>query len=316
MGVVRVAVKPKDGRDLPKLVEGLKKMAKSDPLVVCEMGESGEHVIAGCGELHVEICLKDLKDDYAQCDFITSDPVVSYRETITDKSSTTCLAKSPNKHNRLWMEGCPLGDEYANDIDAGKLGAKHDAKDRAKELAEKYDWDKNHALKIWCFGPETEGANVVVDTTVPCSPQRDQGARRLRVPVGDEGGADLRGADARDPLQHQGRDHAHGRHPPWRRADHACHPPLRLRLRDDGLAVAPGADLPRRHHGPVRRPGRDLQLHEPAPWDHLPGGAAGGHELAADACAPAGVGVLRVHRRASAGDVRAGVPAVLVLALG
>ena len=64
------------------------------------------------------------------------------------------------------MEGCPLGDEYANDIDAGKLGAKHDAKERAKELAEKYDWDKNHALKIWCFGPETEGANVVVDTTV------------------------------------------------------------------------------------------------------------------------------------------------------
>merc|ERR1719238_743011 len=164
--VVRVAVKPKDGRDLPKLVEGLKKMAKSDPLVVCEMGESGEHVIAGCGELHVEICLKDLKDDYAQCDFITSDPVVSYRETVTAQSSTTCLAKSPNKHNRMWMEGCPLGDEYANDIDAGKLGAKHDAKERAKELAEKYDWDKNHALKIWCFGPETEGANVVVDTTV------------------------------------------------------------------------------------------------------------------------------------------------------
>merc|ERR1719352_927814 len=62
--VVRVAVKPKDGRDLPKLVEGLKKMAKSDPLVVCEMGESGEHVIAGCGELHVEICLKDLRDDF------------------------------------------------------------------------------------------------------------------------------------------------------------------------------------------------------------------------------------------------------------
>merc|ERR1719502_941637 len=137
--VVRVAVKPKDGRDLPKLVEGLKKMAKSDPLVVCEMGESGEHVIAGCGELHVEICLKDLKDDYAGVDFHVSEPVVSYRETVTAQSSTTCLAKSPNKHNRLWMEGQPLGDEYANDIDAGKLGAKHDVKDRAKELAEKYD---------------------------------------------------------------------------------------------------------------------------------------------------------------------------------
>merc|ERR1719218_488198 len=164
--VVRVAVDVTNANDLPKLVQGLKKLSKSDPLVVCITEESGEHVIAGCGELHVEICLKDLKDDYAQCDFIVSDPVVSYRETVTDKSSMTCLAKSPNKHNRLWMEGCPLGDEYANDIDAGKLGAKHEAKDRAKELAEKYDWDKNHALKIWCFGPETEGANVVVDTTV------------------------------------------------------------------------------------------------------------------------------------------------------
>merc|ERR1719473_2600929 len=100
--VVRVAVRPKDGRDLPKLVEGLKKMAKSDPLVVCEMGEAGEHIIAGCGELHVEICLKDLRDDYAQVDFITSDPVVSYRETVTGPSSQTCLAKSPNKHNRLF----------------------------------------------------------------------------------------------------------------------------------------------------------------------------------------------------------------------
>merc|ERR1712178_137131 len=101
--VVKVAVKPKDGKDLPKLVEGLKKLSKSDPLVVCTTEESGEHVIAGCGELHVEICLKDLKDEYAGCDFTVSDPVVSYRETVTDKSSITCLAKSPNKHNRVYM---------------------------------------------------------------------------------------------------------------------------------------------------------------------------------------------------------------------
>jgi len=51
--VVRVAVKPKNPADLPKLVDGLKKLAKSDPLVVCEFEETGENVIAGCGELHV-----------------------------------------------------------------------------------------------------------------------------------------------------------------------------------------------------------------------------------------------------------------------
>merc|ERR1712238_405178 len=86
--VVKVAVKVKDGKELPKLVEGLKKLSKSDPLVVCTTEESGEHVIAGCGELHVEICLKDLRDEYAQCEFTVSDPVVSYRETVNDTSST------------------------------------------------------------------------------------------------------------------------------------------------------------------------------------------------------------------------------------
>merc|ERR1711998_718398 len=95
--VVKVAVKPKDGKDLPKLVEGMKKLSKSDPLVVCTTEESGEHVIAGCGELHVEICLKDLREEYAQCDFSVSDPVVSYRETVNETSGQTCLAKSPNK---------------------------------------------------------------------------------------------------------------------------------------------------------------------------------------------------------------------------
>merc|ERR1739845_96707 len=96
--VVKVAVKPKDGKDLPKLVEGLKKLSKSDPLVVCTIEESGEHVIAGCGELHVEICLKDLREEYAQCDFSVGDPVVSYRETVTEESTVMALAKSPQTH--------------------------------------------------------------------------------------------------------------------------------------------------------------------------------------------------------------------------
>jgi elongation factor 2 len=63
--VVRVAVEAKNAADLPKLVEGLKKLSKSDPLVVCSTEESGQHIIAGCGELHVEICLNDLEKEYA-----------------------------------------------------------------------------------------------------------------------------------------------------------------------------------------------------------------------------------------------------------
>merc|ERR1712178_633302 len=163
--VVKVAVKPKDGKDLPKLVEGLKKLSKSDPLVVCTTEESGEHIIAGCGELHVEICLKDLREEYAQCDFIMSDPVVSYRETVGGNSSQTCLSKSPNKHNRLYIVAEPLDEDLSKAIEDGPAGPKSDPKEHAKLYREKFDWDENAARKIWAWGPETEGANVVVDQT-------------------------------------------------------------------------------------------------------------------------------------------------------
>ena len=63
--VVRVAVEAKNPADLPKLVEGLKRLAKSDPMVQCTIEESGEHIVAGAGELHLEICLKDLEEDHA-----------------------------------------------------------------------------------------------------------------------------------------------------------------------------------------------------------------------------------------------------------
>jgi len=161
--VVRVAVDVKNASDLPKLVEGLKKLSKSDPLVQCITEESGEHVIAGCGELHVEICLKDLVEEYAKCEIKKGDPVVTYKETITDESSQMCLSKSPNKHNRLYLKADAIGDDLSNMIEGEEVGPRMDAKERSKILQEKFDWDKNDTLKIWCFGPETNGANLLVD---------------------------------------------------------------------------------------------------------------------------------------------------------
>jgi len=163
--VVKVAVRPKDGKDLPKLVEGLKKLSKSDPLVVCTSEESGEHVIAGCGELHVEICLKDLRDEYAQCDFIMSDPVVSYRETVGAESTIQCLSKSPNKHNRIYIKADKMTEELCKAIEDGTVGPKADPKERMKMYRDKFDFDENAARKIWAWGPETEGANIIVDVT-------------------------------------------------------------------------------------------------------------------------------------------------------
>jgi elongation factor 2 len=163
--VVQVAVEVKNANDLPKLVEGLKRLAKSDPCVLCFTSDSGEHIVAGAGELHLEICLKDLEEDHAQVPLKTGDPVVPYCETITAESTIDCLSKSPNKHNRIYMRGMPLDEELANEIEDGKISAKDDFKLRARVLADKYEWDVTEARKIWCFGPDGTGPNVVVDTT-------------------------------------------------------------------------------------------------------------------------------------------------------
>ena len=86
-------------------------------MVQCVIEESGEHIIAGAGELHLEICLKDLEEDHAQIPIKKSDPVVSYRETVSEESNQMCLSKSPNKHNRLFMKAVPMPEGLADDID-------------------------------------------------------------------------------------------------------------------------------------------------------------------------------------------------------
>jgi elongation factor 2 len=165
--VVRVAVEPKHANDLPKLVEGLKRLSKSDPMVQCSFDESGEHIIAGAGELHLEICLHDLQEEYCPgMEIITSDPVVSYRETVQAESNQTCLAKSPNKHNRLYMTAQPFPKGLAEAIDEGKVEGRQDFKARARILAEEFDFDATDARKIWCFGPdENSGPNLCVDVS-------------------------------------------------------------------------------------------------------------------------------------------------------
>jgi len=164
--VVRVAVEPKHAADLPKLVEGLKRLSKSDPLVQCSIEESGEHIVAGAGELHLEICIKDLQEEFmGGAPIIVSEPVVSFRETVTADSTQICLSKSPNKHNRLYVTASPFAEGLSEAIDNGEINAKDDFKVRGRKLAEEYGWDVTEARKIWSFGPNTDGPNAVVDVT-------------------------------------------------------------------------------------------------------------------------------------------------------
>ncbi|XP_076466474.1 elongation factor 2-like [Babylonia areolata] len=162
--VVRVAVDVVKPSDLRQLIEGMRRLAKSDPMVQCTTDE-GQYVVAGAGELHLEICLKDLETVHAGVPIKKSDPVVRYCETVTAPSDQVCLAKSGNKLNRLFMTAQPMPEGLAEAIDEGTISSTQNIKERAKLLNTSFDFDLNHANKIWCFGPEGSGPNMLVDAT-------------------------------------------------------------------------------------------------------------------------------------------------------
>ncbi|XP_060069622.1 elongation factor 2-like [Ylistrum balloti] len=162
--VVRVAVDPLHAADLPKLLEGLQRLMKSDPMVQC-ITENGQHIVAGAGEMHLDICLKDLENDHACIPIKKSNPVVTYRESVAKMSDRVCLAKSPNRLCRLMMTAEPLQEALVEDIEEGKVKATQDVRERAQYLSANYGFDNLEARKIWCFGPNNNGPNMLVDVT-------------------------------------------------------------------------------------------------------------------------------------------------------
>ncbi|KAL4510257.1 hypothetical protein ABPG72_010450 [Tetrahymena utriculariae] len=141
--VTTVAINVKNAGDLPKLIEGLKKLSQFDHLVICTSEEStGQHIITGRGELHIEICLKDLEKDYANCPIIKSDHVVTYKETVTDESRIDCMSKSANKGLRIYAKGVPLEVGLSEDIENGTLNPEIDQNERSEFLCQNYGWDR------------------------------------------------------------------------------------------------------------------------------------------------------------------------------
>ena len=93
----------------------------------------------------MEICLKDLEEDHACIPLKKSDPVVSYRETVSAESSQMCLSKSPNKHNRLFLKAAPFPDGLAEDIDKVR-----ESEGEGWRARERLVFTKFHA-KLWCM---------------------------------------------------------------------------------------------------------------------------------------------------------------------
>ncbi|KAI0243842.1 hypothetical protein L0F63_006864 [Massospora cicadina] len=155
--VVKVAVEPINPTELPKMLEGLRKIDKSYPILKTKTEESGEHTILGPGELYLDCVLHDLRRLYAEVDIKVSDPAVRFCETVVETSSIKCFAETPNHKNKLTLIAEPLDKGLAEDIEA-HLG---------DFFREKYKWDVLAARSIWAFGPDEFGPNLLLNDTLP-----------------------------------------------------------------------------------------------------------------------------------------------------
>merc|ERR1719225_2352544 len=115
--VIKIAVEPVNPSELPKMLDGLRKVNKSYPLLSTRVEESGEHVVLGTGELYLDCVMHDLRKLYSEIEIKVADPVVSFCETVVETSSLKCFAETPNKKNKMTMIAEPLEKGLAEDIE-------------------------------------------------------------------------------------------------------------------------------------------------------------------------------------------------------
>ncbi len=157
--VVQMAIEPKHPKDLPKLVEVLRRLTIEDPNLVIKINEeSGETIIAGMGVLHLDIATTLIAEN--KVEIITSQPMINYRETVKGACGPV-MSKSPNRHNKIFMKVEPLEPEIAEMIRTGELSDMKDKKEMIKILREK-GWDPDVAKKVLKFDPR---GNVMINGT-------------------------------------------------------------------------------------------------------------------------------------------------------
>jgi len=160
--VVTVAIEAKSTQDLPKLVDVLRTIAKADPSIEVEINqETGEHLMSGMGELHLEITQYRIVNEH-KVPITASPPIVVYREGVAGKGGPF-EGKSPNKHNRFYMEVEPLEPSVVKAIQAGEIAAGQRIKD-SKVLAKKLEelgMDRDEAKNVvWI-----QDTNMLIDAT-------------------------------------------------------------------------------------------------------------------------------------------------------
>ncbi|KAM0839745.1 hypothetical protein ACQ4PT_060110 [Festuca glaucescens] len=158
--ILCVQVKCKVPANTGLLRDGLKRLTKCDLAVLYSTGGgSSGFTVAGVGELHLEVCLNDLKEIMRGVELVVSSPIVSYRETVLDKSGTPVETISRNKLNSISIVARPLPDKLVEAIEDGLLSPYTDHAVRSQMLM-KCGFNED---RIWCYGPKAIGPNMVFD---------------------------------------------------------------------------------------------------------------------------------------------------------
>jgi U5 small nuclear ribonucleoprotein component len=165
---MKLAIEPLNPAELPKMVEGLRRISKAYPMARTRVEESGEHVLFGTGELYMDCMMHDLRHVYSDIEVKVSDPVVGFRETVVETSSVKCFSETTNKRNKLTFIAEPLDDGLAEQLEAGKVNFSWDKKKIGRYFQTKYDWDLLSSRSVWAFGASpTQGTNILMDDTLP-----------------------------------------------------------------------------------------------------------------------------------------------------
>ncbi|EED96637.1 U5 small nuclear ribonucleoprotein, U5 snRNP [Thalassiosira pseudonana CCMP1335] len=165
---MKLAVEPLNPAELPKMVEGLRRVSKSYPMSTTRVEESGEHVLFGTGELYLDCIMHDLRTVYSDIEVKVADPVVGFRETVVETSSVKCFSETANKRNKLTFIAEPLDDGLAEKLEAGKVNLNWDNRKLGRFFQTKYDWDLLSSRSVWAFGSSpTHGTNILMDDTLP-----------------------------------------------------------------------------------------------------------------------------------------------------
>jgi len=117
--VIAMAVEPKNPKDLPNLIEAMNRLSIEDPNLITTIDkETGQYLVSGMGELHLEIAMNFLMQYVGEIELKTSSPIAAYGESIL-KQGSAVMAKSPNKCNKFWVQVEPLENEVVELMEKG-----------------------------------------------------------------------------------------------------------------------------------------------------------------------------------------------------